>query len=60
MCIRDRYLTVQDKQAAKQIIKVAKKHPKLYTKEDVRYARMIKKRIKKQRNEQRHSENKSE
>ena len=38
---------MQDKQAAKQIIKVAKKHPKLYTKEDVRYARMIKKRIKK-------------
>ena len=51
---------MQDKQAAKQIIKIAKKHPKLYTKEDVRYARMIKKRIKKQRNEQRHSENKSE
>ena len=51
---------MQDKKAAKRMIKIAKKHPKLYTKEDVRYARMVRRRIKKQRNEQRHSENKSE
>ena len=51
---------MQDKQAAKQIIKIAKKHPKLYTKADVRYAKMIKRRIKVQKNEQSRSENKSE
>lgn len=51
---------MQDKKAAKKIIKIAKKHPKLYTKEDVRYARMVRKRIKKQENEHRQSENKSE
>ncbi len=38
---------MKDKKAAKRIIKVAKKHPNLYTKEDVLYAKMIKKQIKK-------------
>jgi len=51
---------VQDKQAAKKIIKLSKRNPYLYSKADVRYAKMIKKRIKVQENEQRHSENKSE
>ena len=35
-----------DKKAAKRIIKVAKKHPEWYTKEDVMYAKMVKRRIK--------------
>jgi len=51
---------VQDKQAAKKIIKISKRNPNLYSKADVRYAKMIKRRIKVQQNEQRHSENKSE
>ena len=37
---------MKDKKAAKKIIKRAKKHPNLYTKEDVLYAKLIKKRIK--------------
>ena len=51
---------MQDKQAAKKIIKLSKRNPYLYSKADVRYAKMIKKRIKVQENEQRHSESKSE
>ena len=35
-----------DKKAAKKIIKRAKKHPDWYTKEDVRFAKMVKRRIK--------------
>jgi|TARA_B100001964_G_C14131661_1_gene553179 ribosome-associated translation inhibitor RaiA len=38
---------LNDKKAAKKIIKIAKKHPNLYTAEDVLYAKLIKKRIKK-------------
>jgi len=37
---------MKDKKAAKRIIKLAKKHPELYSKEDVRYAKMVRKRIK--------------
>ena len=37
---------MKDKKAAKRIIKLAKKHPELYTKEDVKYAKMVRKRIK--------------
>ena len=37
---------MEDKKAAKKIIKRAKKHPNWYTAEDVRFAKMIKKRIK--------------
>ena len=51
---------MQDKQAAKKIIKVSKRNPHLYSKADVRYAKMIKRRIKVQENEQRLSESKSE
>jgi hypothetical protein len=37
---------LNDKKAAKKIIKRAKKHPDWYTKSDVRFAKMVKKRIK--------------
>ena len=37
---------MNDKKAAKEIIKRAKKHPDWYTKSDVRFAKMVKKRIK--------------
>lgn len=39
---------MNDKKAAKKIIKVAKTRPDLYTKADVVYATIIKKRIKKE------------
>ena len=48
---------MNDKKAAKLIIKRAKKHPELYSEREVYYAKMIRKRIKK--DEQRQSENKS-
>jgi len=37
---------LKDKKAAKKIIKRAKKHPDWYTKEDVRFAKMVRRRIK--------------
>ena len=37
---------MKDKKAAKKIIKRAKKHPEWYTKEDVRFAKMVRRRIK--------------
>ena len=37
---------MKDKKAAKKIIKRAKEHPDRYTKEDVRFAKMVKRRIK--------------
>ena len=37
---------LKDKKAAKLLIKRAKKDPKLYTKEEVRYAKEFRKRIK--------------
>ncbi len=40
---------MKDKKAAKRIIKIAKKHPELYTREDVLYAKMVKKRIKREK-----------
>ena len=48
---------MNDKKAAKLIIKRAKKHPDLYSEREVYYAKMIRKRIKK--DEQRQSKNKS-
>ena len=36
---------MKDKKAAKKIIKLAKEHPNWYTREDIRYAKMVKKRI---------------
>ena len=41
------YGIMNDKQAAKRLIKIAKKHPKLYNIRDVWYAKMIKKELKK-------------
>ena len=38
---------MQDKKAAKRLIKRAKKHPKLYSTSEVIYAKMIRKSIKK-------------
>ena len=37
---------LKDKKAAKLIIKRAKKHPEMYTKEDVRFAKMLRKQLK--------------
>ena len=37
---------MNDKKAAKKIIKLAKKHPNWYTKQDVYYAKMIRRRFK--------------
>ena len=37
-----------DKQAAKKLLKLAKAHPDWYSKKDLFYAKMIKKRIKKE------------
>ena len=40
---------MKDKKAAKKIIKQAKKHPGWYTKQDVRYAKMIKRKLKQEK-----------
>ena len=40
---------LNDKKAAKQIIKRAKKNPNWYTESDVYYAKMVKKRIKQEK-----------
>jgi hypothetical protein len=37
---------MNNKKAAKLIIKRAKKHPELYSKDEIKYAKMVKKRIK--------------
>ena len=39
---------MKDKQAAKKLLKLAKKHPDWYTEKDIYYAKMIKKQIKEQ------------
>ena len=39
---------MKDKKAAKKIIKRAKKHPEWYTESDIRYAKMVRKRIKRE------------
>ncbi len=41
---------MKDKKAAKKIIKRAKKHPEWYTEQDVNYAKMVKRRIKEEKN----------
>ena len=43
---------MKDKKAAKRIIRLAKEHPGWYTKEDVRFAKMVKKRIKQEKRAQ--------
>ena len=40
---------MKDKKAAKLIIKRAKKHPELYSKEEVKYAKEFRKRLKKEK-----------
>ena len=40
---------LKDKKAAKLIIKRAKKHPELYTKEEVRFAKAFRKRLKQEK-----------
>ena len=37
---------MQDKKAAKKLLKRAKAHPDWYTQEDVKYAKMIKRKLK--------------
>jgi hypothetical protein len=39
---------LKDKKAAKKIIRRAKKHPQWYSKEDVLYAKIVRKRIKRE------------
>jgi len=41
---------MNDKEAVKKLLKRAKKHPSLYSKLDVKYAKMIKKRLKNKKN----------
>ena len=43
-----RILIVKDKKAAKLIIKRAKKHPELYTESEIKYAKMVRRRIKRE------------
>ena len=43
---------MNDKKAAKKLIKLAKEHPDWYTKKDVYYAKMVKKQIKAQEKSQ--------
>tara|TARA_B100001996_G_scaffold288821_1_gene229073 strand:+ start:116 stop:286 length:171 start_codon:yes stop_codon:yes gene_type:complete len=40
---------MKDLKAAKKIIKRAKKHPKWYSTEEINYAKMVKKRIKREK-----------
>jgi len=40
---------MNDKKAAKLILKRAKKHPELYSKEEVRYAKEFRKRLKREK-----------
>ena len=47
---------MKDKKAAKKIIKLAKKHPDWYTKQEVYYAKFIKKREKLQKDERKASD----
>ncbi len=37
---------MNDKKAAKKLLKIAKQHPNLYSKKDIFYAKMIKKQLK--------------
>tara|TARA_B100000927_G_C16164309_1_gene348705 strand:+ start:207 stop:353 length:147 start_codon:yes stop_codon:yes gene_type:complete len=39
---------LKDKKAAKKLLKLAKKHPDWYSKEDILYAKEVKKRIKRE------------
>ena len=43
---------LKDKKAAKKLLTRAKQHPELYSERDVYYAKMVRKRIKKEESEQ--------
>ncbi len=47
---------MKDKKAAKLLLKRAKKHPEWYSKDEIRYAKRIKKRIKQEEKNARQSE----
>ena len=49
-CSNQVKIPMNDKKAAKKIIRIAKTRPDLYSKADVVYARIIKKRIKENEN----------
>ncbi len=55
----DYRIHMKDKKAAKKIIKQAKKHPEWYTQQDVRYAKMIKRKIKLMKQKRKEKENDS-
>ena len=46
---------MQDKKAAKKLLKRAKKHPDWYTEKDIYYAKMIRKEEKRKKHEQQKS-----
>ena len=48
---------MKDKKAAKTIIRRAKEHPGWYTDEDVKFAKMVKKRIKREKKAKRELNN---
>ncbi len=48
---------MKDKKAAKLLLKRAKKHPEWYSKDEIRYAKRIKKRLKLEKRDARQSEN---
>ena len=45
---------MKDKKAAKTIIRRAKEHPEWYTAEDVKFAKMVKRRIKQEKLAKKH------
>ena len=45
---------MKDKKAAKTIIRRAKEHPDWYTEQDVYYAKMVKRRIKQEKQAKKH------
>lgn len=47
---------MKDKKAAKLLLKRAKKHPEWYSKDEIRYAKRIKKRLKQEKRDARQSE----
>ena len=48
---------MKDKKAAKKIISLAKEHPGWYTEQDVRFAKKVKKRIKREKQAKRELNN---
>jgi len=45
---------LKDKKAAKKIIRLAKEHPGWYTEQDVKFAKMVKRRIKQEKLAKKH------